>query len=459
MSPKDIDSLQGHRSSPDASFLSSYPDILTIGEAAEILRTSPEAMETLIQSRTIPCLYLDDHILIPKESFRRFLENSLQVYYTDPVKPEDSSHTQPESMYLENQTAKSDYTPSWKGASQMAAKSKINQPVIINGEKRWITANSMQEFTDKVLKLAGTAQAPGKHLFSDYAWNWFETYSAPNIETVTATTYRRQLRLYLVPAFDGLAVEDITTDDIQRLFNSMNGAKATKDKARMVLNQILDAAVEDKLISQNPAKSRRIKITGKASKATPPYTVEQMRYLVQHIGDLQNPLDRAYLALQALHPLRLEEVLGLQPEDIDTEHMTIHIRRAVTHPTRNQPEIKDTKTDSSHRIIGLSALAFPHLQELHPGGKFLFGGEKPLSYTQVRRMCQRIQRETGFTESITPIRFRTTVLTDLYDQTKDIKLAQAAAGHTTSAMTLKYYVKGRETSSQATAAVDKLYSA
>lgn len=78
---------------------------------------------------------------------------------------------------------------------------------------------------------------------------------------------------------------------------------------------------------------------------------------------------------------------------------------------------------------------------------------------QVRRMCKRIQKDTGFSENITPIRFRTTVLTDLYDQTKDIKLAQAAAGHTTSAMTLKYYVKGRETSSQAAAAVDKLYSA
>lgn len=39
-------------------------------------------------------------------------------------------------------------------------------------------------------------------------------------------------------------------------------------------------------------------------------------------------------------------------------------------------------------------------------------------------MCDRIKRDTGFTENITPIRFRTTVLTDLYDQTKDIKLAQ-----------------------------------
>ena len=46
-------------------------------------------------------------------------------------------------------------------------------------------------------------------------------------------------------------------------------------------------------------------------------------------------------------------------------------------------------------------------------------------------------------EKITPIRFRTTVLTDLYDKTKDIKQVQDAAGHTTAAMPLKYYVKGR----------------
>ena len=58
-------------------------------------------------------------------------------------------------------------------------------------------------------------------------------------------------------------------------------------------------------------------------------------------------------------------------------------------------------------------------------------------------MCQRIQQDINFNEAITPRRFRTTVLTDLYDMTKDIKQAQAAAGHTTAAMTLKHYVKGR----------------
>lgn len=227
-------------------------------------------------------------------------------------------------------------------------------------------------------------------------------------------------------------------------------------KAKLVLNQI-DAAVEDGLLLKNPLKSKRIRIKGAASRETPPYRVEQMRYLVQHIPEIENPIDRMYLAIQAMHPFRPEEVLGLQAGDIDTERMGIHVRRAVTHPNRNQPEIKDTKTGGSKRTIALSSAALPYL--CMDGGRFLFGGDKPLSYTQVRRMCNRIKKDLKFEENITPIRFRTTVLTDLYEQTGDMKLAQAEAGHTTPAMALKYYVKGRKASEQAAAAIQRIYTA
>ena len=81
-------------------------------------------------------------------------------------------------------------------------------------------------------------------------------------------------------------------------------------------------------------------------------------------------------------------------------------------------------------------------------------------HMQVRRMNDRIGRQLEFDGAITPRRFRTTVLTDLYDRTKDIKLAQSAAGHTTPAMCRKRYVKGRNNSSKAAAAaVDAVYSA
>ena len=339
---------------------------------------------------------------------------------------------------------------------------KINRTVIIHGERKWVHANSEQEYAEKLAKLFGTEkiQESSKHIFSEYAENWFRVYSLPNIKTVTATTYRRQMSLHLFPAFGDIAIEDLTTDDIQRLFNSMTGTKATKQKATMVLNMILEAAMEDGLIQRNPLKSKRLKITGEASKVTKEYSVEQMRFLVQNLDKIQNLTDRQYLAIQALHPLRLEEVLGLKWGDIDFDAMTLHIRRAVTHPTRNQPEVKRTKTDASVRVIGLSGIA---ARVLKPGtgneDDFVFGGDTPFTYQKVRRMCERIKRDTGFEENITPIRFRTTVLTDIYDQTKDVKTAQAAAGHASPTMTMKRYAKGRDSAIRSSAVIDHIYGA
>ena len=440
------------------SLLAHWPDLLTVQEAAEILRADPAQVGDFIKAKKISCTEIAGKTLIPRQYLENFIVKSCQVCYNEGVEISTPAPDFQETPHLDN--CKADCTP-FQGEIEMA---KITRTVTINGVKHWIRASTEQEYADKLLKLVGPQSAPSavpepsKHLFADYALTWFETYSKPNIEIATATTYKRQLTCHILPPFEGLAVEDITTDDVQRLFNGMTGAKTSKDKTKMVLNQILDAAVEDGIITKSPLRSKRIKITGKASQPTAPYTVEQMRFLVQHIGDIQDPMDRAYLAIQALHPLRLEEVLGLQGADIDPENGAIHICRAVTHPTRNQPEIKDTKTRSSARTIGLSALAVPYLPQTQ-AGEFVFGGKRPLSYTQVRKMCNRIKRDTGFSENITPIRFRTTVLTDLYDQTKDIKLAQAAAGHTTSAMTLRYYVKGRETISKAAAVVDRAYSA
>ena len=338
---------------------------------------------------------------------------------------------------------------------------KINRAVTINGEKRWIRANTEQAYAEKLMQLCGgMKQAPAQlHNFADYANTWFELYSKPCIEKATATTYKRQINRYLIPHFGAMAVEEISVDDVQRLFNDIPGTKATKDKVKIVLNMILDAAVEDGLLERNPLKSKRLKITGGASKTTEPYTQEEMRYMAHNLSKITDSADLMYFVLLAFHPLRLEEVLGLKWADVDTAAKTIHVRRAVTHPDRNKPETKETKTAASVRDIGLSAIALPHLVPGNPD-EFVCGGKKPLSYTQVRRMNDRICRQLEFAGTITPQRFRTTVLTDLYDRTKDIKQTQAAAGHTTSAMTLKHYVKGRcNNPHEAAAAVDALYSA
>lgn len=324
---------------------------------------------------------------------------------------------------------------------------KIRRPIYVDGEKKWISAESEQEYAEKCAQAfaEGTEleskKSECKHNFKDYAYRWFETFSKPNIEEVTAVTYERQLKIHILPVLGEKNVEDITPFDVQDLFNRMgDAAKETKTKAKVVLNMILEQAVEDELLRRNPLASKRIRIKGAASKPTEPYSVAQMQYLLRRIDQIKKPQDKAFLALQALHPLRPEEVYGLKGADVD-EHF-IHVRRAVTHPTRNQPVIKSTKTSTSERTLNLVEQIKHYLPPTAPDD-FILGGEKPLSYQQIKLMCGRIKRDTNFTENVTPIRFRTTVLTDMYDLTQDMKQTQQAAGHANVATTMKYYIKGR----------------
>ena len=89
--------------------------------------------------------------------------------------------------------------------------------------------------------------------------------------------------------------------------------------------------------------------------------------------------------------------------------------------------------------------------------EFVVGGKNPISYTQLRGIRKRINRDTGFGETITPRRFRTTVATDISAMTHDLKLVQRSLGHATPQMTLKHYDKGRKNAIDAASAIGKCY--
>lgn len=339
---------------------------------------------------------------------------------------------------------------------------KIKRAVEINGVKKTIYANTEQEYAQKLMIAMGLAPKvetdKPKHLLSEYCTNWFHTFAEPNVQTATAVQYQRAIDTKIIPHFGERYIEDITVEDVQGLFNSMDGlTKESKLKVKTPLLMIFDMAVENGLLARNPMHSKMLKINGAKSSETQPYTQEQMKFLVAHIGELETMQDRHYLAIQSMHPLRMEEVLGLQWRDIDLEHNTLTVRQVVTHPTRNQPEVKAPKTTTSARVLPLSPIAKRYLTVGSPE-EYVVGGGSPLSYQLVKGMCRRIEKQTGFDDKVTPRRFRTTVLTDIYDQTKDIKLTQAMAGHSNSQMTLKHYVKGRMQTSQSDV-VSKLYGA
>lgn len=341
-------------------------------------------------------------------------------------------------------------------------KKKIRRQVEIHGVKVWITADTEQEYANKLLNLSGsTNRVPDrKHLFRTYADRWFTVFSKPNVANVTALTYERQLLHYIYPVLGDLNLEDITPADVQRVFNQMadDAKQETKNKVKIVLNQIFKMGIDDGLILKNPLQSSAVKIKGKTATTTEPYSVEQMRYLASHIDDVRRPMDKTWLALSISLPLRSEEVLGLKWEDIDRENCIVHVRNTVTHPTRNEPEFKPyTKTASSVRDLAFPKEILAYLPDEENPDDFVIGGRQAVSYTQLRGIRKRINLDTGFGETITPRRFRTTVATDISAMTHDLKLVQQMLGHATPQMTLKHYDKGRSGAIDASQAIENCY--
>lgn len=339
----------------------------------------------------------------------------------------------------------------------------IRRHVRINGTTVWITAKTEQEYMEKVVRLSGGNVMPvskPKHPFGKYALTWLNVFSRPNVERVTSVSYEQQLKNYILPVLGEMNLEDITPADVQKIFNNMGKRmkQESKNKVKIVLNQIFKMAMNDDIIAKNPLEAPSIRIKGEKSTPTVPYSVNEMRYMAEHLIDIQSGMDRAWLAISISLPLRPEEVLGLTWADVDEVNGVFHIRNTVTHPARNEPEFKTyTKTAASIRDLAVSEELLSCLPVRGKLNEFVIGGKTPLTYMQVRRMRERIQRDIRFDGSITPRRFRTTVATDISAQTHDLKLVQKMLGHSSPQMTLKHYDKGRSTTVDATDAIASCY--
>lgn len=293
--------------------------------------------------------------------------------------------------------------------------------------------------------------------FEKYAWDWLKIFLKPQIAATTYNNYRQSLNTHILPAFGERDLRTIETIDVQLFLNERRYLKKeSQRKLKGILNMIFNAAIDDMIIDKNPVQSPRLKFTNQQKNVREPLSVSDMQRICNEIPNLKREDDQRFLAIQISMALRPCEVLGLQWQDIDVENNLIHIRRNVVYPKRSKPEVKETKTAGSYRVLPISSIARPYLMK-RDGDGFIFGGKEPLNYQTFRDIWKRLREQidlcgaTGYT-------FRHTVLTDLYDTTKDVKTTQRYAGHSNPDMTMRRYVHGREECSQEIARrLDQMY--
>lgn len=339
-----------------------------------------------------------------------------------------------------------------------------------NGEPiyKHLQAGSINEMNDKIVRAyidsgriwefldhEGKPHVKTKTLFKPYVEAWMETFKKPKLKPKTCQTYIGYLHTHLYPAFGERYIEEITTQDVQQFMNERaHLAKKSINNYRRFLEQILDAAVEDKIIEENPTKSKRL--ANPSDKVTPRKAIpeEQFKEIMKNLFKLEDGAEKLILALLIFTGMRRGEVLGLKWEDIDIEKKRIQVRRNVTHPG-NAPVIGTTKTKSGNRDIYFGDNLEKILLTMKGEG-FVFGGDKPLSRKEYETLTKHTRKKI-YLYGATPHVLRHTYLTLAAGEHIDPKTLQSMAGHADHQVTMNVYVhEKKENVEKAGQMMDKL---
>ena len=257
----------------------------------------------------------------------------------------------------------------------------------------------------------------------DYANEWLNRKR--KVKVTTKATYRKRLDNYIIPELGNKLISSITSSDVQRLLDKhKNLSEKTLKETKGVLFQIFKYAISDSLITKNPCSNLDVEIPSVKRKVRLALPIEHFHDIVSHLPMLELK-DRRFLALCLFTAMRRGEVLGLRWEDI--HHGMIHVKRNVTHPQQNAPEVTTPKTKAGIRSIPLIEPLQKVLSPFDESG-FIIGGENPLTASAYRAMWKRIRNAIDL-HGATPHVLRHSYLTYAVGATTDFKTIQGISGH------------------------------
>lgn len=313
---------------------------------------------------------------------------------------------------------------------------------------------------------------------------WTKAQAAPKTFDKAATAWEEEHReqvthnaaqFYAAPLarareqFGKRELSSISSAEIDALLRKVAAAgyaRRTVQAYRDMLSMIFDYAAVQGWVSANPCAA--VRMPRNLPSGTREIPTDEQIEKVKAALHLEFGLFAAFLLYTGM---RRGELLALRWEDIDRKAGVIHVTKSV-YFEGNNPKIKTPKTEAGKRsIILLDALA-----ELLPewGAGYIFGGDKPLTKTQERKMWLKWCRAAGLATAeeqthhsdsnnrdytatkwnadITPHQLRHYYATMLFDAGVEPKDAQDLLGHSSIKVTQDIYTHIRQQRRENTAA-------
>lgn len=269
-----------------------------------------------------------------------------------------------------------------------------------------------------------------------------QTIEVRNIGYKTEETYRLALR-HLSPLY-AYDIEKIKPSNVQAVLDGMarqGYSFSAISKVKTFFGLILDFAVVEKdLALNNFSSSLKVPKNVSKNKITSPdeEVIDKIKKLAQNENSDGN-FESWAISLYCTG-MRRGELAALQRKDVDLENRIIHVKRSVEF-VHNQAKLKDMpKTKNGIRDIPILDIYLPHIEKLCQGLKkedFLFGGEKPLSETAIKKRWAGFCKHIGIDCRMHQLRHAYAKL--LYEAGVDPKTAQHLLGHADIQTTMNIY--------------------
>lgn len=246
---------------------------------------------------------------------------------------------------------------------------------------------------------------------------------------------------HLEPFYD-CDIQDIKPIQVQQLLDRMSKQRysySSVSKTKITFGLVLKYAILYENLNINDFMSV-IKIPKNTPKGK---IVAPGDDVIQRILESAETASFGLWALSLLCTgFRRGELDALQRKDIDFDNMQIPLYRSVEF-VNNQPVLKDVpKSDSGVRKQPILDIYLPYLKKICEGlapDDFLFGGEKPLTETQIKKRWAKYKKETGCNFNGHQLRHAYAFL--LYRAGYDPKTMQHLLGHADFTTTMNIYTE------------------
>jgi integrase len=166
----------------------------------------------------------------------------------------------------------------------------------------------------------------------------------------TRLSQQAHWRRYIAPVFGRMPIDQITTADVRRWHRRLEArglAPTTIAGHHRTLSMALQGAVEDELITRNPARAARIRRPTK----TPPVALDPptVTMLLAAI-DTTAPGLSTYARLLASTGLRRGEGAGLTWDRVDLDARDLHVDRQLDYTAGRLPAWCPTKSGNTRRV-------------------------------------------------------------------------------------------------------------